>query len=327
MYFETINIANLVRCILMRCFGRKVYYFDVGRVLGKVPYLRDIPPKFLHKIQYYIGESEGLCFTIHNRAIISATELHRLLIQDHSSSIWSWTEQFGSSKVHIYTKKLFALKSFDVIKKYLILVELAKHENVIVTYHVDYSPINQALIPKLSLEFESELIQLKGLKPSYFKHAWYSFSQLGELFVHLTLASIGRRIRFNINTSSYKISKEILWEIGTSRRNDDFFVDEDKIKIEDVLLYYRNSSKRRIRKGYLEKSIQNATQQGYNCINFDKTDLSLGTIFHIILRKYLIFGFMIALANIIKPKPHSNNLLLQQALFNFLGQSVRWIYS
>ena len=324
MYFESINIYNLILSLITKGKGRRVYYFDVGRLLRKIPYLRNIPQKLLEQIQYQISDYPNLSFTIHNNSITYAKELHTLLSQNHSSTFLWWTQTFGSDKVHIYTKKFLALKSFDIIKKYLLLVELAKRSDIVLTYYVDPSPLNQLLIPRLTQQFPSDRINVKGLKSSYLKHTWYGLTQLAEVLVQLCITSTGRRLRFQITPRHYRISKEILWEIGTGRRNDDFFVDGDIIKEEEVLLYYRNSSKRRIRPGYLKTSIENAIKKGYHCINFDKTDLSVATMYHVLFQKYVLFAIKATIITIIKPKPSSTKLLFLHTLSNFLSQSMRW---
>ena len=324
MHFESITLRNLFFCLALRCFNREIYYFGMGRILRRIPLIRKLPSKYLMQVQYQISDYPGLSFEIHNNAITEAENLHALLLESNFSDFEAWSKKFKNEKIHIYTKKSLAIKCFEAAKKYLILTEFAKSTNANVIYHADHSPINQLLIPRLKQRYGVQNLTVKGLNPSLFKRTGYCVSLLCEVSLHISSSMIGRRIKVRTHSDSYKVSKEILWEIGTGRRNDDFFVDGIQISHQDVLFYYRNSSTIRVRAGYLDISIANAIQLGYGCVNFDKTPLSLVMIFKTILPRYVIYYVTLFIKTILNLNGLPEKRLFLSTVSDFLAQSIGW---
>lgn len=121
--------------------------------------------------------------------------------------------------------------------------------------------------------------------------------------------SLKNGIKFNGKRKRYKVMREALWglyDVGGHYFHDDFMVDGEKIKKEDLLLFSRGIPAERSRlKGYYD-----ARKSSYGYFNLSDMPIGLGPLFSRVIPKYIISSGMVLLKEI-----YSNNFSLYWSIY------------
>jgi len=120
------------------------------------------------------------------------------------------------------------------------------------------------------------------------------------------------------------VAKEILWGIGTGRRNDDALIDGRQINKDDMLFYYRRATRARMLPGVLQTSIANAEANEYQYVDFDKSPISMALLIKVILTRYIVFPIRMWMLALSSHVGHPSAGLLNQIVMTFLAQTVEW---
>jgi hypothetical protein len=329
VYFESLTLLNLFPALLLLISGRQVHYFEVGRLSRRVPVLSRIMIKPFQRARYQVSAFPGLSLEIHEASLNAAEVIYQELFSQNATSLNYWSKQFHSQRVHLYVKNILADEAWKFIRYYLVLLRTIQSEQRPARFMVLDTPLNRLLLPSLLSQYPESRLEVRGIS----RFPWQILQNLvvspfSTLEFFARLMALMRRRRFTIrsDTSHYQVAKEILWEIGTGRRNDDFFVDGDLIKPKDVLFYYQSASEAngRLRPGHLKISISNATAKGYTCISFDAAPVSLSLIRRIIMPRYVLFPLVIGIITLIRHVGRPSANLLNIIVMTFLARTVQW---
>lgn len=153
--------------------------------------------------------------------------------------------------------------------------------------------LNRFGLEKYYLRFKI-LPKVKWKKQANFLQKIVSIFLRGSFIIYLSLNS---GLKISRKRKKYKVMREALWglyNIGGYYFHDDFFVDGNKIKEEDILLFSRGSCECRCR----SKGWEDVKKSPY--AHFDLRFLSLGIIplFSRIIPKYIILGNRVLLREI-----------------------------
>lgn len=327
IYFIRLTLFNLASAAWSWLKGDQVYYFDASRPL-KSPLLSRVFLKRFHEARYRVSEFHGLNFQIHRVALETAEDLYRHLVQENPMAVRLWERTFQSQRVHLYLKKLLAIKALQVIKVYMVLACKVQQGESSVQLVVPNSAFIRLLLGFFLPRYGDPRIPVRGLS----SHPWSDMLEAlrvgGARPAVLAISGwlISRRgVVLRGEKYPCKVSKEILWGIGSGRRTDDFFVDHRFIHPEDVVFYYRNTSAARLSKPeFLATSIAAAMAKGYKCVNFDRVPVPVGFLWRVLLPRYVRFPAILCQMTLARQIRHPSASVLHYVVMAFLLECIKW---
>lgn len=327
VYFENLTLMNFSSALLMYIKGHQICYFALGRVFRKFPILGPILVRRFTLANIWISEFPGLGFSIHQAALDAAEEIHQRTARENPSVFRIWGNTFRSEKINLFIKKAIATESWNLIKIYMILSSRVEAGHPPVRLVVLDKAINRVVMPWLRQEFPEPRVQvnrfghpiwywIQGTFGILYSTAWELGGVLGQI----------RRggLRLRSRKRYFKVSKEMLWGVGTGtpRRHDDFIVDGETISPENILLYHRRGTT--LRTNALPSSIKNAKAKGYSCINFDRAPISLNTLWAVLAPRYILFPLVVCFISLTKLFINPSAWYLNSKVMGFLGHCAKW---
>jgi hypothetical protein len=328
VYFEQLTLAGIPPAFFWLIRGHKVWYFWPGRFLKKIPLLSALGLRWFHQTDYHLAEVEGLSVEVSDVALEAAEDLYRQVVQQNRRAVARWRKVFKTERVDLYIKKLLAMESIPPVTAFLLLRHLARDGPPPVRLVILDTPMNRLLLPILIRRYPEPALRVTGFgRPPwrYFVSASGTVLSGLEYLGRLALSVQGRGLCLRKHIQHCKVSKEILWGIGTGRRNDDFIVDGELIRPEDMLFYYRRSSQFRMAKPeLLPISLANAAEKGYRCVDFERTSIPLPLIWRVMLPRYVVFPSFNLLESMVRQVVQPSAGLLSHIIMSFLGQTWGW---
>jgi hypothetical protein len=218
---------------------------------------------------------------------------------------------------------MIAAEAWTLSRDYLILRDWVQNGHSDVRFNVQDSALNRWLVPFLQQRYPEPGIKIRGIGRTPLRqvhHATAMVMATLEFYLRLLVSVKQRGFSFRSKKRAYKLSKEILWGIGMDRRTDDFMVDGHDILPEEILLYYRSTSPQRMgNPKLLGESIATAKTMGYHCVNFDKTPISVGLFWKVVVPRYIAFPSLMTLMALI-----TSGTLLNHIVLSFLNSSKNW---
>jgi hypothetical protein len=330
IYLEKLTLGNLVPALFWSYTGKKVRYFQLGRILLKASFLGAIWRGRVQKAEYHISKPVGLGYQIHGAALEAAESIYLRISSQEPATLNGVCRSFRSEKVRQYVKKHLAIESWPLCRDYLVLHHKVADGAPPVRLVAQDTPLNHLLASLLNEAHPSNGVQITGLSRVLGRMVQLPLSvmfatMLSQARLAVSLARrglTGRRVPGN-----YKIAKELIWGVGvnTGRRNDDFMVDGQQIMPSDMLMYYRSSSAARMgNSDYLRESIQNCTARGYKCVNFDRVPVPLGWCIRQFFPRYIISPLLRSIAHALKSAVRPEAALIDQVLGRFVSQISGW---
>jgi len=322
-YFEKLTLVSLLPALIDIARGRTVYYFDVGRVFLKLPAIGNLVLSLFRQTEYQVSEMPGMSCAINGTALETAEALHAQLLERNSIEAWLWRMAFPSDRIKLYIKKMIAVETWALIRDYLVLRHWVQNGHPDLRLTVQDSALNRQLVPFLQKEYPEAGIKISGLSHQPWRRLHHSIV-IGIESMEFGIRILGNFIRrgfsFRSKKREFKLSKEIIWGVGTGRRTDHFMVDEKEILPEEFLVYYRKTSSRRMgNPNLLDQSISNAKTMGYHCVNFDKTPVSISLFWKVIIPRYMAFPLLMTLMAMLRSGAFFNHIIL-----SFLNSSRNW---
>jgi len=128
--------------------------------------------------------------------------------------------------------------------------------------------------------------------------------------------SLDKGLKVSVRKKRYKVMREALWglyDIGGYYFHDDFLVDGDKIKKEDILLFTRQSIERGRLKGW-----QDAKRSTYEHFVLSSLPITINVLFSRIIPKYIISAALLLFREISSP----NFLLFWSVYLFFINNAL-----
>lgn len=331
VYFFTLSAWNLGTAIVSLLMRNRVHYFSArGRIVGRLC-LRLFPRRF-GPVEYELAEFHGLHFRIHRAALEAAEELYGQVACGNSTTLGLWARVFQSDRVHLYVKKFLAREAYKFIKAHMVLTCLANQRERLVRLVVPGSPLMRLLVPFVMARYGDPRVEVKVLGGRLFgRFSGGLRVARGPVGVLAALCRLiwRRGLVLRNRRQHYKIGKEIIWGIGpgagVGRKRDDFLVDNRLIHPEDMVLYYRNTSRaRQARPEFLDASITAAGAKGYRCVNFDRVPVPVKFLWGAMFPRYVAFAGSISLLALTRGNGRPSAILLHDIVMNFLRESMVW---
>jgi len=328
VYFEQITLANLVPAMISSLRGRTVWYFLQGRFLRKIPLLSTFGLRWFRQVNVHPADYEGLPFEANEFAFAAADEMHARILEENRGDIGRWRKSLQTDRLDLYIKKQLAMEAMPLGRSYLLLRRLAQEGAPPSELVVLDKPINRLLAPALTRLYPDSTINIKGLsRPPWrlINNTLLAVLSSSEYFARLAGMFWRRNLTLSRVPRQCKVVKELIWGLGTGRRNDDFIVDGELIAPNDVLFYYRNDSRARMSSPeLLDIYLENAKKMGYECVDFERTPIPVPMVWRVILPRYVWFPLSILLSSLIKQVVHPSAGVLNSTVVAFLTYTAGW---
>lgn len=219
-----------------------------------------------------IGSVKGLFYAVQREALDCTDYLSsEMRLEDHPF-VQDYNRRFGTGKF-----KPFVLKwtSFYVLDLLRCLHKVRLHTAAPKVLHLDDTPLNRLVWDWWSRRWETgiEIHWHRTPEPLRFAGALLNILMVNGL-------TLGRRgIRFRAKRKRFRLMKEAVWGMGENPTfRDDFFVDGDRLRKEDILLYCRERR--------WESAFRSGLNAGYAGVNVRRLRVPVQLLFGRLLREY-----------------------------------------
>lgn len=328
-YFEKLTLVNLAYAFVVSLRGHKVFYFETSRLIKKLPVLTWVINSRFYEADRRTAEPSGFGLKIDDVSLDFVENCTQQIVHDNRLIISLWRKAFGTDLIVLFIKKSLATGAWSSARNFLLLHRLSQENGKSVRLVVSDNPQSRLLVRYFSDQFPESSVKMSGLS----RLPWRVLQSIplavlaiAELWARL-LWRIGRSgVTYRSYRKPFRICREVVWGIGTGRRTDDFMVDGEIIRPEEMLFYQRRSSSRRMsdQPGVLKTTLDAAKDKGYTCVGFDDPPITLSMLFGGFLYRYLALPFILFSLTIGKQTFTSSSSLLHGLLMLFLIRTMRW---
>ena len=235
-YFGDLSL----RILFLRLIGSQVYLFNRDtavpvfiRILRRIPLINKLI-SLAREPDIHVGDYKGLYYRINKEALECADFVHNRLKLENNKFVKEYNGKFKTTKFTPFVLKWTSIYVFEILNC-LYRVNLDKPSQKVL--YLRDNPLNRSIYEWWSQKTGGE-IQISWLKDSELMAGLAVLTYISVLFIHNLFS---RRLCQPLTPNKFRIMKEAVWGFKNPVFRDDFFIDNDKLLKEDLLLYGRGS--------------------------------------------------------------------------------------
>ena len=288
-YVFSLSLRSLLFCII----NKKVYFFSTDKdnsfaiiILKRLSPLWSRFSKWIHEPSSYLGDHHGLYFQVQKDALECTDTVYRELDLETCLFISKYNMMFHTNKMGPFVQRSLADYILQLLK---------------CLYRVHYDDSSQKMIllrdtPVNRLVFSwwdrkiPNTIQVKWNKTSKILAVIEALISICALWIYQIFS---RGISFRVKIYNCRIIKESTWGLRRRLFRDDFFIDNNTLGTNDLLLYTTGTSERSRLHAYAD-----AQDSEYKTTNLKNLKMSFGLIVIRMFKYHLLLPISLTVRSI-----------------------------
>jgi hypothetical protein len=229
---------------------------------------------------------------------------HKLL---DSAFVKTMNKAFSTTRFEILLKRFLVEYLLQLFAK---LYDFSCGKNVLYQNIVlEDNPLNRFAVTEYSREFSVSL----NVKWSSPQNSFLKLIRMALLVKSVVVISLKNGLKFSGRIENYKVMRESIWGLDDSGEKlfcDDFLVDGDKIRKQDIIFFSRGPHTDDGR----QKAYRDAQKYGYAHFDLCKLSLTLKAFVTRVISKYIILGSKALLCDL-----NGSNFSLFSSIFSYFA--------